>query len=582
MHRNIRTTLTAALSFTMLATCDDHETVSPENNRSTTAAAVTAASQVTLQVPPSMATSPFTQPRTLNVPAGFQIAVYTRVTRPRFLATTPDGNLLVSQPSTGSILLVRPNPNGDPLVGTFASGLLKPHDMVFHTVGSTTYLFVAEKNRIARYTYTPGNLTAQGRTVIISNLPDASLPELNGSYGHELKNIAISSVGKLYVSIASTCNACASDDAANPVRASIYEYNLDGTGARLFARGLRNAEGLAFVPGTTTLWAVVNNRDNIAFPNHADWDGDGSDDYGKVIQSYVDNHPPEEFTRVRAGGNYGWPFCNPNPEGPNGLVSMPFDRDAQRNPNGAVDCSSMDVIDRGIQAHSAPLGLLFLQNTQFASAYRASAVVALHGSWNRSTKTGYKVVYFPWDAATQSPTSQADLVSGFAGASSNWGRPVDIAVDAQGAMFISDDQANAIYKLSEVAAPPPPPPPTGAIYEAEKAQRFEMSVATTYTGYTGTGYVVFKAFGSWVQWTIDVPAAGTYPLTFRYSVPTGTRSIEIKINGAVVNALLPFPPTGVGKWGTVTISATLNAGTNTVRGTAVGSGKPLLDHLKVN
>jgi glucose/arabinose dehydrogenase len=224
------------------------------------------------------------------------------------------------------------------------------------------------------------------------------------------------------------------------VRASIYQYNADGTGGRLFARGLRNAEGLAVLNGT--LWVTVNHRDNIAYPLHNDWNGDGSDDYGKVMQSYVDNHPPELFTSVRDGGNYGWPFCNPNPDTPAGYDLMPFDRDVQLNASGsALDCNTADRPFRGIQAHSAPLGFIFLQGSAFPSAYQGGAALAYHGSWNRSQKTGYKVAYFPFDPATQQPGDQIDLVRGWATTSSNWGRPVDVAVDAQGALFIGRRRA---------------------------------------------------------------------------------------------------------------------------------------------
>jgi hypothetical protein len=196
---------------------------------------------------------------------------------------------------------------------------------------------------------------------------------------------------------------------------------------------------------------AVNNRDDIAYPFN-----DGSGNYGRVFSSYVDNHPPDEFTRVRDGGNYGWPFCNPNPDTPNGLVDMPFDRDYQMNAGGAVDCSTMDHINLGIQAHSAPLGLTFFQNTTAPDAYREGAAIGLHGSWNRTQKTGYKVAFFPWDALTQLPGGQIDLVTGWADAFSNWGRPVDVAVDPAGAILISDDQAGAIYKLTYSTTQPPP------------------------------------------------------------------------------------------------------------------------------
>jgi glucose/arabinose dehydrogenase len=403
-----------------------------------------------------MRSAPFDVDRYLTVPPDFTISVYARVNKPRFMAIAPNGDLLVSQPSTGKVLLVRPNSGGAPLISDFATGLDFPHDIVFHQIGTTTYVYIAESHQINRYVYNAGDLTAHDRQIVVTGLPVASTPELNGTFRHRLKNIALDGNHKLYVSIASSCNACLSDTQSDPIRAAIYQYNADGTGRRLFAQGLRNAEGLAFVPGTNRLWAVVNNRDNIAYPFNHDFNGDGTNDYGKVLQAYVDNHPPEEFTYVQDGGNYGWPFCNPNPD--NTLINMPFDRDHQLNANGQVDCNGMTRINRGIQAHSAPLGLTFLQSTSFANAYRAGAAVGLHGSWNRTKKTGYKVAFFPWNSATQLPTGQLDLVKGFLdeATQSVLGRPVDVAVDRQGDMLISDDYSNTIYKLSYLRSPENP------------------------------------------------------------------------------------------------------------------------------
>ena len=108
----------------------------------------------------------------------------------------------------------------------------------------------------------------------------------------------------------------------------------------------------------------------------------------------------------------------------------------------------MDKISKGIQAHSAPLGLTFLHDTAFAAPYRAGATIALHGSWNRTVKTGAKVIYFGFDAATQKVGSQLDLVNGWIVGNSYWGRPVDTAVDAQGTMYISDDTGGAVYALN--------------------------------------------------------------------------------------------------------------------------------------
>ncbi len=427
----------------------------------TTAQAQVALSPQTVQVPASMTSAPFDTPRTLNIPTNFNIAVYARIGGARFLTFTPDGNLLVSQPGNGKISLVRANANGAPTVSDFVTGLNKPQDMVFHTVGATTWLYVSESNQIDRFPYSNGDLTAHNEQTIISGLPDDSSPQLRGAYAHALKNFAIDGNDKLYVEVSSATNADPSDVTANPPRATIFQYNADGTGARVFATGLRNAEGLAIVPNTiNNLWVCVNNRDNIAYPFHSDWDGDGTDDYGKVMQSFVDNHPPEEFTHVRDGGNYGWPYANPNPDSSTGFDNMPFDLDVQNNADGSHGAaSSFDRINKGIQAHSAPLGLTFLGNTAFPTAYRNGVTIALHGSWNRSQKTGYKVVYFPWDTTNQVPGAQADFVSGWADASSNWGRPVDTAVDAQGNMLISDDGSGTIYKLSQ-NAPPPTPTPT--------------------------------------------------------------------------------------------------------------------------
>ena len=396
---------------------------------------------VTVKVPSGLGSAPFDRPRTLKVPAGFSVSVYARITKARFMQPLPNGDLLVSQPSTGKVLLVRSGTNGAGVVSTFASGLRNPHDVVLHTVDGVSYLYLAESNRVTRSVYQSGDATRRAAQTVVADLPDSSTPELKGAYSHALKNIALGPDHKLYVSVASATNQSPSDVTATFKRAAIYQYNADGSGERLFAEGIRNAEGLAFAPDSNDLWIVVNNRDNIAYPFHNDWQNDGTgDDYGKVIQSYVDNHPPEEFIRVRDGGNYGWPYCNPNPDA--GLDNMPFDRDVQNNADGSnLDCNRADRVTKGIQAHSAPLGLSF---------WKGGAVAALHGCWNCSRFVGHKVSYFPWTAAGL-PGSEQDLVSGWVTNAANkerWGRPVDAVPDADGNLLISDDYANAVYKLS--------------------------------------------------------------------------------------------------------------------------------------
>jgi len=403
-----------------------------------------------LQVPASMRTPPFDIDRELVVPTGFTISVYARVPGSRFMAFTPSGDLLVSQPFLGKVALVRPSASGgDPQVLTYAGGLDTPHDIVPRQIGGQWYIYVAERNKIGRFVYTPGDTTAGARQILVSNLPDASLPELHGTYGHQLKNIAVDSANRLYVSIGSAGNADPADVTANPERAAIHIYNPDGSGDRVFGHGIRNAEGQAFVPGTDDLWVVVNNRDNVVYPFD-----DGTGHYGQVYQNYVDDNPPELFTLVRDGDNYGWPFANSDPR--SGLENMPYLPDYEFNRNGSVvDVNTFTRPTRGIQAHSAPLGLTFFQDTNlFARQWRNGVAVALHGSWNRQGSTGAKIIYFPWSAGR--PGRQIDMVTGWidqGGALPYWGRPVDVAVAPDGALYISDDQSGTIYKVTATTAP---------------------------------------------------------------------------------------------------------------------------------
>ena len=407
---------------------------------------------VPVTVPAALRQAPFDVPRQLAVPAGWTVAVHARVPGARFL-THVDADLLVSQPGTGSVQLVRRQPDGTGRVTPWLTGLRRPHDLVPVRSGHVTWVYVAETHRVVRYPWAAGRTTPAGPgQVVVTGLPDASSPELGGAYGHELKNIAVVG-GALYVSIASTCNVCESDTVATPRRGAIYRYGLTGGPGTLVATGLRNAEGLAEVPGTGALWAVVNNRDNIAYPHHRDITGDGRDDYGTVVPAYVDDHPMEPFVRVEQGRFYGWPFCNPTQDTPAGDRDMPYDRDVQTNPDGRkADCATAEPVDTGIPAHSAPLGLTFLQQTPVPAGLRTGAVVALHGSWNRTRRTGYKVVWFGWQPAAGGgrPGAQQDLVTGWVDASGEqvWGRPVDVAADATGSLLVSDDAAGAVYRLT--------------------------------------------------------------------------------------------------------------------------------------
>ncbi|MEV0714980.1 gluconolaconase, partial [Asanoa sp. NPDC050611] len=344
-----------------------------------------------------------------------------------FLLVLPDGAVLVSRPSANGVDRIPPG-GGEP--ATFLSGLDRPHDLVLATVGGRQWIYVAAVDQVVRYAYTAGAARAGTAEVVVDGLPDDSLPELGGRYGHVLKNIALDG-DTLYVSIASTCNACASDTTSDPVRGAVHRWDTDGrnAGKALVAKGLRNAEGLAIAPGTHDLWVVVNNRDNIIDPNT-----------GRKDTAYVDDNPPELFVKIKQDGFYGWPFCNPDPAG--GMRNMPYLRDHELNRDGsAADCEAATPVDVGIQAHSAPLGLTFAKDL--------GAVIPLHGSWNRSERTGYKVINFPW--VDGRPGGQRDLVTGFLDDGEPWARPVDSALLADGSLLVSDDHGGHVFRF----APPP-------------------------------------------------------------------------------------------------------------------------------
>ncbi|MBV9105278.1 MAG: PQQ-dependent sugar dehydrogenase [Verrucomicrobia bacterium] len=403
---------------------------------------------VKVAVPESYQRKPFDRERELKVPEGAKISVLARIEKARFLAVSPEGDVLVSQPSSGKVLFIKQSGPSEHKVYELINGLRLPHGMVFHGVGSKIYLYISQSNRISRFIYSNDSIGRANEEIVVSNLPDRSSPGLGGAYGHELKNIAIGPDEKLYVDIASATNADPADTRSDPVRCAIYQYDLDGKNRKLFATGIRNAEGLAFLPGTDELWAVVNERDDIRYPFDGKRGEHSASDYGRVMRWYVDDHPPDEFIHVKEGANYGWPFANPNPD--KGLDHMPFDPDYDTNRNWSrFPENSFTRIDKGIPAHSAPLGFSFLQTTRVPFPYRNGAVVALHGSWDRSRKTGYKIIFFPWLPSGE-PGAQVDLVTGWLDDETQriWGRPVDIVPDMEGNLLISDDYSGTIYKLS--------------------------------------------------------------------------------------------------------------------------------------
>jgi glucose/arabinose dehydrogenase len=337
----------------------------------------------------------------LRLLPGFTIDVFARDLGPaRFLAVDPLGTLLVSVPRQGRVLAL-PDDDGDGRADrtvVVADGLELPHGLAFHDGA----LYVAETGRVVRLAYDPTTQRTSGAPeVVVAGLPRRG--------AHWTRTIAFGPDGRLYVSVGSSCDACEESD---PQRAAITRYEADGSAPVRFATGLRNAVGLAFRPGTDELWATVNGRD---------WLGD--------------DRPADYVTRVEAGGFYGWPSCY---WAPGGLASDP-----QLGAPGR--CERVARPDLLYQAHSAPLGLAFYTGQAFPPAYRGSLFIALHGSWNRRTPTGYKVIRVGFDDGT--PHAE-DFVTGWLAGSRAWGRPVDLAVAGDGSLFLSDDLQGVVYRIA--------------------------------------------------------------------------------------------------------------------------------------
>ncbi len=191
--------------------------------------------------------------------------------------------------------------------------------------------------------------------------------------------------GTVYFNVGSSSNASPDDRAMSPQRAVIMAVRPDGTDLRVVERGVRNGEGLAVAPDGA-VWTAVNERDNIPYPSHAPY-GVYTDAFGQVVQAYVNDHPPDEVVPVTAGRDLGWPYCDPDQDGskPAGsLAGVPLVPNSVTNPGGSeLDCAALAPIQVGLPAHSAPLGMTFLEGSKVPARWSGGAVVAVHGSWDR-------------------------------------------------------------------------------------------------------------------------------------------------------------------------------------------------------
>jgi glucose/arabinose dehydrogenase len=352
----------------------------------------------------------------LHVPAGFKIEEYASGFRnPRFLLPAPNGDLFVTESRANQIKVLHDtNGDGKPdRIEIFTeSQLNKPFGIAFYPPGpDPQYLYVANTDGVVRFSYRNGDLKARAPAEkLAASLSGGGL--LRGG-GHWTRDLVFSPDGnRMFVSIGSHSND--NDDAAEADRARIFEFKPDGSGRKIFAWGIRNAVGIAIRPGSDELWMSTNERDELG-----------------------DDLVPDYISHVTPGGFYGWPwFYLGNHQDP---------RHKGEKPELAAKAIVPDIL---VQAHSASLNLCFYDGKQFPNEYRGNIFAAFHGSWNRSRRTGYKIVRVPF-ANGKARDEYQDFVTGFVTPQGDvWGRPVGIAVAKDGSLLFSEDGHGTIWRVS--------------------------------------------------------------------------------------------------------------------------------------
>lgn len=340
----------------------------------------------------------------INLPSGFAIHVFAvGLGTARDLQFSPGGTLLVSDPDAGNVYAL-PDKNNDGVadsVKTIIVGENRPHGLAFYQ----GKLFVAEVDKVVRYSWSEATLTATKEKVLFS-LPD--------NIDHNNRTIVFDKTGRMFVSVGSTCNVC--NESAN-LSGTIVVSDSNGSNPTVFAKGQRNAPFIQINPATGDLWATGMGRDYLG-----------------------DNLPPDEINIIRQGGDYGWPNCYGNK-----IPDFTF--------NPGANCSNTIAPVYEVPAHNAPLGLVFINSVQFPKDWQGDLLVAYHGSWNSSIPVGYKVVHLKVNG--NAITNSDDFMTGFlpAGAligSNSWGRPVDLTFDSKGNLFISDDKTGNIYIVQKM------------------------------------------------------------------------------------------------------------------------------------
>lgn len=398
--------------------------------------------KITSAALPAQMASPSTANRSKVVPKpenaelktmpGFTVAPFvTGMTGARVLRLAPNGDIFLarSRPE-GKIMVIRAGADmSNPKVDTFATDLTSAYGIAFYPPGpDPKWVYIGEFGKVVRFPYKNGDLTASGA-------PETIVSDLAIGGNHWTRDIAFSPDGKtMYVAVGSASNVAelmgprpadfaAFEKSHSPGsawdkeewRANVLTYTPDGKDKKVYASGIRNCSGLTVQPGTGVVFCATNERDLLG-----------------------DNLPPDYVTSVKEGAFYGWPwyYIGDHEDTRTG---------GGRRPDLADKVTVPDVL---LQPHSAPLGVAFDPGGQFPAEWKGDAFVALHGSWNRALRTGYKIVRLPFKNGK--PTGEyQDLVVGFVADNQDvWGRPVDVVFAKDGSLLFSDDGNGVVYRVA--------------------------------------------------------------------------------------------------------------------------------------
>ena len=345
----------------------------------------------------------------LTLSPGFSISVFAKgLDDPRVMILDPADTLLVSVPSEGKVVALpdRDRDGRADSVVTVTDGLDRPHGMTFRCAPGCV-LYIAEEDQVNAYFYNLKTMKAVKQKKI------TDLPSGGGHSTRTLLFLPGSEDDQLLISVGSSCNVCNEDDWR---RAKVLVVSAGGGDLRTFAAGLRNSVFMTIHPETKKVWATEMGRDMLG-----------------------DDLPPDEINIIAKGRNYGWPFCY----GKN-VHDDAFDSAMKKS------CREPETYPShvNIPAHSAPLGLSFFPQEGWPAGFRNNLLVAYHGSWNRSVPTGYKIVRYRFDGSGNF-LGVDDFVSGWLTKNGTaLGRPVDIMIRPGGTIFVSDDKAGVVYRIT--------------------------------------------------------------------------------------------------------------------------------------